>query len=78
MYTWIDYWVAKEIHEDRLSRAEHARLVQMAERLSHRRPSIRALALAWLGRQMISFGSRLQARYGSVSPFTHKPRPTAR
>lgn len=78
MMSWRDYWIARERYEDLLRHAQHERLIRHIIRSRRTKPGILDRALAWLGRRLVAWGIRLQARYRPVSIRLPEPHPDAR
>lgn len=64
MFTWNDVLVQEERRKDLLREAEEYRLARLVLAGRERRPRLYYRALTWLGRRLVAWGYRLQARYG--------------
>lgn len=62
MLNWRDVLVQQERHQDLLREAEQERLIRQAVAARERRDRFYSRALAWLGRQLVAWGWRLQQR----------------
>jgi hypothetical protein len=64
--TQQDYLAKKEYYKDQMRAAQKHRLVR--EALAGREQDVRlyAKALAWLGRNLVAWGSILRQRYGTM------------
>ena len=65
MNSWIDYIVKQEQHRDLLRAAEQERLVRAALAGRPKRTRVFGPPLVWLGKRLIAWGRRLQARPGA-------------
>ncbi len=70
-----DAFYAEERRKDMLREAEHDRLVRLARPARPRRARFYGRALAWMGRQLIAWGRRLQERYGAPAATPPIPSP---
>ena len=65
-----NYWtllqLAKERERDLMRELEHDRLVRQAELMNHRQRHTLYHVLYWVGRQLVRWGERLQARHAMV------------
>jgi hypothetical protein len=71
MSGWVLVIAQRERQEELLGQAERYRLVRqvLAERGTRDRAWVRALA--WLGQRLVSWGQRLQERYGAAAAAVH-------
>ncbi len=67
MLNWLDIEVQEARRQDWLREAEHQRLIQAARAAHPRPPRLYGPVLAGLGRQLVSWGGSLQARYGMAA-----------
>ena len=75
-YTWWRF--AQERHEELLGAADSARLVgRLRRRWKGRTGSVPRMAI-WLGARLVSWGARLQRRYGDMPPAPPLQRTTRR
>jgi hypothetical protein len=63
----MDYLVQKEKFQDLMREAEHERLLQIAKLQQASQRGLHRNLAAWVGIQLVKWGSRLQ-HYGSISP----------
>jgi len=66
MFTWYDVLVHQERNKDLLREAEHYRFVRRALAGRERHDHFYCRALIWLGRRLVAWGVRLQARHGAA------------
>jgi hypothetical protein len=64
MITWYDYLIEAERHKNIIAEAEKERLIRQAVKHSSSPTKSYQRWLARLGVQLVSWGYRLQARYG--------------
>ena len=64
MITWEDILVQEEYRREALAEANHQRLIR---RVSKRETTSYQLLLARLGEQLVKWGCRLQAKYGTLA-----------
>jgi len=73
---WDKEWVwSKRFLEDRLREAARQHLTDQAIRarverervLIRRRPHMASRAVVWVGKRLVEWGARIQARYGEAS-----------
>lgn len=64
MITWEDVLVQEEYRREALAEANHQRLIRQ---LSKRETTSYQLLLARLGEQLVKWGCRLQAKYGTLA-----------
>ena len=64
MITWEDILVQEEYRREALAEANHQRLIR---RVSNRETTSYQLLLARLGEQLVKWGCRLQAKYGTLA-----------
>lgn len=62
----VDYLIHKEKYQEMIRAAERDRLLQLAKCHKTGQPSLHRNLAAWMGVQMVKWGSKLQ-QYGSVS-----------
>ena len=73
---WSLLQLAKERERDLMRELEHDRLVRQAELMNHRQWHTLYHVLDWVGRQLVRWGERLQARHAMYhgQALTHTPR----
>ncbi len=64
MLNWNDYVAKQEYYNNMLRAADKQRLVNEAQSQRQQRLAFRVRLLRWLGRSMVAWGGRLEARYG--------------
>lgn len=64
MITWEDILVQEQYRRKALAEADHQRLIQQ---MSERETTPYRLVLARLGEQLVKWGCRLQAKYGTLA-----------
>ena len=72
---WTLLQLAKERERDLVRELEHDRLIREAESSNQQRRHRLYHVLDWVGRQLVRWGARLQARHAMVHhrPLTHTP-----
>lgn len=73
MINWIDVLANQERYEDMRREAQRERLVRQARPAPQKRGPVHGPARIWLGRRLVTWGSRLQESYGAAS---RDPRPS--
>ncbi len=63
---WTLLQLAKERERDLLRQLEHDRLIREAESMNHQHRHTSYHVLDWVGRQLVRWGARLQARHAMV------------
>jgi hypothetical protein len=71
MFSWNDVLAQQERYVDLRREAERERLVQHALTGSEKRTRSYRQVLAWLGQRLVTWGWRLQARYGACAVAVH-------
>ena len=67
MLSWTNVMACQEHHADLLQEAQQERLARQALARPRRRDRFYRRVLTWLGHHLVTWGWRLQARYGSAS-----------
>ena len=72
---WTLLKIAEEQRRDLMQQLEHDRLVRQAKLMSHPHRHTLYHALDWIGRQLVRWGERLQARHALShhQALTHTP-----
>ena len=60
---WVALQLAREREHDLVRKLEHQRLIKLAEASNHDRGHRLYHVLDWVGRQLVRWGERLQARH---------------
>ena len=63
---WTLLQLAKERERDLMRELEHGRLIRQAELVNHPHRHTLYHVLDWVGRQLVRWGERLQARHAMV------------
>lgn len=67
MFSWSDIMVQQECYADLLREAEKERLIRQMLPGGEKRDRFYRRALIWLGRLLVTWGYRLQERYGAAA-----------
>jgi hypothetical protein len=73
MLSWTDIVARQERYADLLREAETERLVRQVTGRHRRHGRFRRRALSWLGHHLVTWGCRLQERYGAAAAAIHAP-----
>jgi hypothetical protein len=73
MLSWTDIVARQERYTDLLHEAETERLVRQVTGRHPRHGRFYRRALSWLGHHLVTWGCRLQERYGAAAAAVHAP-----
>ena len=73
MLSWTDIVARQERYMDLLHEAETERLVRQVTGRHPRHGRLYRRALSWLGHHLVTWGCRLQERYGAAAAAVHAP-----